>query len=121
MIQRQFRVPLGDTVVWVDLLLAGEQTYLYIGDAERRMDNLQLLLQAPVQEEPLRRTLQENAPVSDELKGIAESIGLALARRTKGPVFYAYNLSVTDPRELLMLMGGLKKAVLEQMGDLRPI
>jgi hypothetical protein len=109
-------VELPGRKLWVDLFVAQEQIYLYIGDDERRLDNLQLLLQTGLQPEPLRRIIEERAQPAEDVRSITESIGLALARRTKGPVFYAYNLSISDPKELMEVMGGLKKAIIEKVG-----
>lgn len=106
----------GGRELQVDLARGNGQVYLWVGDGGRRLDNLQLVIQSELQEKPLQKTIQEDAPVADDARAAAESVGLAVARRTGGPVFYSCNLPPMDAKEAMAAMAAVKQAVYSQLG-----
>ena len=113
----QFKLTIEEKEVMLDVVQLKEQVYLYIGDSDRRFDDLQLILQTKIQEKPLQREIHSNSTIEEEIKSIAESVGLFLARKKEIAVFYSFNLKIKETGELLRIMKQVKTVVLEEFSE----
>ena len=108
-----YKVELGQTVAYLDIILASSQLWVYLGTKERRLDNLQMILQSPLQEKPLQREIQEDEPIAYDMRSISDSLGLSLARKTGMPVFFAFNATSLPQMELSELLKVVRPFVTE--------
>jgi len=95
----------------VDILQFKDQYYIYVGGANRTLENLTFVMDTPIDYKPLRREVYETGKYELDAKTHVDGLSIFLAKKLKCPVLFSFNVDFSNPLQCESFVSKVRTAL----------